>query len=202
MSTQLNVSKLPDIKVIAKQLVIRSRAGDQNASAIIMEVAKSAKAGSPKAIQSNKAIAEYIKTHPVPNPRTMPATEWSDAMIGYISELQSNFSGEAVVALIPLIGDFGPTTLANGPKLRNDIISKIGSEFCSEKERHAFSFGVRNSEESDKIKEGLGNVPEQIAVAVLIGCNVGEAKRIQLVRLPNVPISVLSKQAASELGDL
>lgn len=195
-------SKVADLKSIAKELVIRSRAGDQNASALIMEAAKAAKNGNPRAVKASTEIEKYIDANPLPAPKVSKSSVWSDAMIGYIGELQSNFSGEAVVALVPYIGDFAMTALANGPKLTNDIINQIAAEFGSEKERHAFRFGVVNSKQSDVIKDNARSLPRSIAFAILIGCNVGEAKRVQLVRLPNVPISIVSDRAASELGDL
>lgn len=203
MSMQSKDSKAADLQLIAKELVIRSRAGDQNASALIMETAKAAKSGSKRAVHANSLISKYIAENPLPAPKlSAKPSVWSDAMIGYIGELQSNFSGEAVVALVPIIGEFAMTSLANGPNLTNDIINSIASEFGTEKEQHAFKFGVTNSKQSEKIKENVTTLPKSEAFALLIGCNVGEAKRVQLVRLPNVPLSILSDVVANELGDI
>ena len=194
---------MKDIKIIAKELVIRSRAGDQNASAMIMEVAKAAKRGVKQAVISDKAISEYIEKNPIPESNIEQSNvKWDLATTSYVAALQSGFNGEAVIALVPLLGEFATTTLANGPKLTNDIINLIGSEFGSDNEEHAFMFGVKNSEQADKIKQNIQNVPQSISAPLVIGCNVGEARRIQMIRNPNVPLSVYSKQVASELGDL
>lgn len=49
-------------------IVCRSRAGDQNATAMICMITKNAERGNPKAIRSAKAIDRYIDKHPVPEP--------------------------------------------------------------------------------------------------------------------------------------
>lgn len=187
-----------------KELVIRARAGDQNAMAMIFEVGNSARNGSRTAIQSAKLIEEYCEKNPPPEPMQHNAN-WSDLMQSYITELQSSFSGEElgeyVVVLLPMMGQFGINTLANGPTISNDIISQIASEFGSETEQHAFQFAVFHADQADKIKKNIANLNEETAYAVLLGCCVGEAKNIQQVRLPGASVSLISKKAAEEFGE-
>src|SRR3984957_730083 len=49
----------------ATDLVLRARAGDQNAMAIIAQVRESAKNGNPTALKSLRLIKAYITDHPV-----------------------------------------------------------------------------------------------------------------------------------------
>jgi hypothetical protein len=52
------------VKEQARELVLRSRAGDQNATAQIVEVRKYAKKGRPKAILAFNLIKDFIKQNP------------------------------------------------------------------------------------------------------------------------------------------
>lgn len=189
-----------------KDLVIRARAGDQNAMALIVEVGKAAKTGSERAKISAQYIEDYCKKNPPPKVTDYNKHDWSEMMQAYVNDLQSSFTGEdfgeCVIVLLPIMGQFGINTLADGPNLTNDIITQLSYEFGSELEQHAFQFGVRNVEQAERIKKNVKNLNKETAYAVLVGCCVGEARNLQLVRLPNTPVSVISKKAAEELGDL
>lgn len=199
-----------NLQKVCSELVTRSRAGDQNAMALIVEVGKAAKAGSPKAIESKRLIEEYIKNNPPPKLNNVGGqidNGWSGKMADYVGTVQASFEGdvddlECILILLPLMNTYGVTTLANGPQLGNDIISEFGATFESEEEEHSFFFGVSNSDQVDKISKNITNLNSDCARAVLIGCIVGEAQRIQLVRNPKNPISILCKDAARELGDI
>lgn len=187
-----------------KELVIRARAGDQNAMALIIEVGKAARNGSETAKLSAQHIEAYCKANPPPSRSDKNVGNWSERMQSYVNELQSNFGeeelGESIVVLLPMMGQYGINTLANGIRLSNDIIAEISAEFGSEVEQHAFQFAVANADQTDRIKKNVSKLNKETAYAVLVGCCVGEARNIQLVRLPQVPISIISEKAAEELG--
>lgn len=197
-----------DLQSVCSELVVRSRAGDQNAMGLLVEIGKSAKAGSPRAVESKKLVLKYIRNNPVPK-KSGPKNQntWTQSIANYVNTMQASFEGEpdelgdCIIAIIPFMGPYGATTLANGPLLNNDIINLISSAFSSDAEEHAFLFAIANADQSDKIVKNIGKLNKDAAYAILIGCVVGRAKRIQMVRLPGTPISVLSKKAAEELGE-
>jgi hypothetical protein len=197
-----------DLQSVCAELVVRSRAGDQNAMGLLVEVGKSAKAGSQRAIQSKRIIEDYISKNPPPkSPLSNNKITWSESIANYIGQMQSSFQGEdeelgiCIIAILPYMGEFGVTTLSNGPKLDNDIINLIASSFPSDVEEHAFLFAIANADQNEKMMKNLKNLNKNSAYATLVGCIVGQAKKIQRVRLPETPISVLSKKAAADLGD-
>jgi hypothetical protein len=202
---------MSNLQQVCGDLVDRARAGDQNAMALITEVGKSAKLGSPKAKESKALIEKYIKDNPPPKLNSVGGididTGWTRKMSQYVGTVQAAFEGDEVgdlqpiIALLPFMQEYGVTTLSNGPNLTNDIICCIAANFPSEAEETAFKFGVANSDQADKMKKNIAKLNRPAAYAVLIGCLVGEARRIQLVRNPKNPISILCKDAARELGE-
>jgi hypothetical protein len=195
-----------NLQTVCSELVVRARAGDQNAMGLLVEVGKSAKVGSPRAIESKRLIEEYIRLNPPPKKSTTrQQNTWTQSIANYVNAMQASFSGEpdelgdCIIAIIPFMGPYGATTLANGPELNNDIINLISSAFGSDAEEHAFLFAIANADQSDSIIKNISKLNKDAAYAILIGCVVGQAKRIQMVRLPGTPISVISKKAEEEL---
>lgn len=196
-------------------VVIRARAGDQNAMGLLVEVGKAAKGGNSKAKLAQKYALDYIKTNPVDDKITFSGTNITWLQVRpYVRRMQSAFGAETptdyVRGIIPTIthmGQYAVTTLANGPSLlprkgNNNCVRALMLAFSNPEDRKAFQYGLNNSQYGSEIAARAAKLNPQQLFALAIGCIVGQARRIQAVRLPNVPISVLSKDAAKELGDL
>ena len=193
----------------ARDLVARSRLGDQNATAMLVMIRNSAAEGSKRAIYTLKYLKEYIKRHPMV----------SKCRIGFgcdpmtqrvINSIHSKISGEpdsyadVMVAGVPRIESpsLAAVSLANNGSLlepNNPRINAICERF-NEPQLDAFEFGRCNCFKNTASMHGDLTAGEQEALH--IGKAVGIAQRIQAVRsFDDVPISALSKQAGWELGE-
>lgn len=206
--------RLEEMERAAADLVVRARAGDQVAMGILAMVRTNALKGSKRAKVAYRYLQRYVKAHPV-----------TDAMSGFEAALKSDrlaktlessigtenplHYSSAVVAMVPDINATSLTraavVLANGPDLctgkdANPRISALHSSFAGEDEHKAFRFGVATNDISKIYPIAQRSTPKQNR-ALQIGYAVGLARRIQAVRRPNVPIAVISKMAAWELGE-
>jgi hypothetical protein len=195
------------IKDGAAQLVERARQGDQNAMALIAEVGENAKKKVPRAMKAYDALLRYIKLNPVAKNwgfgedaankaeldsianaiqgSLIAGEEYATTVLGELPELAARNLNKAVV------------TLANGPSL----LPEDGTRFqevrssLSPEDENAFMAGYKHG-----INE-LASIPPKLVGAFLLGHVVGTARRIQAIRLPDVPISVLSSRVGAELGE-
>lgn len=188
-------------QVAAESLVRRARVGDQNALAIIVKTGENARAGQQIAKSAYSYILDYIKNNPAPSP--MGAEDIQN--LGILRAAGQN-SPQAVCH-----------TLFNLPNSgNNDVISaaivalsqacpwgkeRIGvydSMFAGDPNTHKlwrFGYTFSSSPELSKVKLDKNN-----AGILCAGHCIGTARKIQLARLPNIPVSVLGKQIGWELG--
>ena len=163
----------------AESLVLRARAGDQNAMGMIAMIRKNAERGSRKAQRSVKLIADYIRRHPVE--QTNPfGKEPSD---------ESNVLFKACV------------TLANGAPLSNARIQAMAASMGSEDDEKLFLYAVVNYKKPGLIESLTSQFGEWSRKIVELGKNVGLARGIQIVRLPNTPVSGFDAKIGWELGE-
>ncbi len=159
----------------AGELVERSRAGDQVAMAIITLVGQGAKKGDPKFKDSFKLLGDYIKKNPV-----------------------GSMHGEDIAIKVPVPFWQKVVSLANGPSLilatapnNKPTTLALIDNVIAPVHKNSFRFGLNNwrsqkPEDADREAWGFGRI-------------VGIARAIQLVRRPDVPLSVLCPIVAWEL---
>lgn len=186
----------------AKQLVERSRAGDQNAMAILYKVGENARAGDPKAKQSYDLIMKYIKDHPNGSDPLILGAEAKQAL-GVLKD-PSNDDPDIIDVLcsLPIIGNglaiqTACILLGNGPAWTKARVKQVDSNIPGG-EQDIFRFGYSDGVQS---KQPLANKLPQKSVGYLCaGHCIGIARRIQLARLKQVPVSIISPEVGWELG--
>jgi hypothetical protein len=188
----------------AGALVERSRAYDQNATALICEIRDRAKAGSPKAKKMAAALAAYIQKNPIQSFMSFGQEELEIDQL--CEEVNSCFGSEEYPEIVKLkVPDIASrsvnkavVTLANGPSLlsrHGSTLLQDVSATLEEDEQKAFITGYRHGVEE------LNSIPRNLQLPFILGHILGSAKRIQAVRLPGMPISVLSPSLGAELGE-
>jgi hypothetical protein len=186
----------------AMQLVERARAGDQNAMGMLSEIGKNAQLGNSRAKSAYSLIVEYCRTHPVNN--AIMGAEAQEAL-GVLKQPDNPIDQILnVLCSLPVIGDplciqAACVLLANGPQW-NKARTKQADQLLAGAERNLFRFGVENSSDSSKIQPVAKTIPQQGIGFLCAGHCIGTARRIQLARLPQVPVSVLSPEVGWELG--
>jgi hypothetical protein len=180
----------------AENLVMRARAGDQNAMATIALVRKNKN----KNIQAQKMfprLMAYVKSHPVT--RSVFGNE-----VLAKEDLQTILKSNDPVVVIQCIirackcGVSGAhaaiVALANGPALNALRVTELASAMHGELQESAFRFGV------DYHRAPQRSAPSTFQGHMGLGQVVGRARGIQVVRRGG-PVSTLSHPAAIELGD-
>lgn len=209
------------LKSGAEDIVIRARNGDQNAMGMIAEVRKAAKAGNAKAQMGFEAIRDYIARNPTKENRI--ATE-RDCVIGaegvrVIRDLKkitkrslmgaegsSDEPRESIMTCLILLAlpktggertlNAGTVALANGPKLDDKRIRLIGEGIKDEDLRSFFYENIVRYVPSNEAE-----IPPQLQPIATAGQVVGQARALQIARLPNSPVSLVSPQVGWELGE-
>ncbi len=198
---RINGGKPASIKEGAAQLVERARLGDQNAMALMKQIGENAKKKQPRALKAYSALMVYIKANPVTKEMTFGEEVESDNIA---DDIHTAFGAEdyceVVFSKVPDLAlrniNKAIVCLANGPSLLpDDEHFKTVRESLSPEDEKAFMLGYKHG-----VKE-LDDVPEQFHCPFLLGHVLGTARRIQAVRLPKVPVSVLSPQVGMELGE-
>jgi len=186
----------------ARDVVERSRLGDQNAVAIIRDVAKNAAAGSPKAKTAYAYIEDYIKAHPAPSKFSAEDGQ----KLGVLKALDKNHP-RVVVPVLMSLPESGNTDLINTasvmlaqtkPWNTNKVKAVAG---CFDGENlEIFRFGFESGSNSKHLRQATAQMaPAQIGVLCCGHC-VGMARKLQLARLPQVPVSILGDMIGWEMG--
>lgn len=200
----------------AAELVERSRAGDQVAMSqmmLIQEVAKDDKdPRQENAKRSLDAMWKYGKAHPAGAgsafgaelkkqaeadrlsqlmAATMGSEEYSRALVNIAPEIAKNSVPKAIV------------TLANGPTLleradQEPLIKLIADSIEDPDARTAFAIGVKHS---DQVAEAAKRLPPQCQAMLRLGYLLGQARKIQAVRLKKTPVSNFCPDVGWELGE-
>src|SRR4051812_37701655 len=195
-------TKVQQINTAAKDLVARSRLGDQNAIAMIIMIRQSAKAGSKRAIYTLKYLTDYVKKHPIRvdckigfgcDPATQRVINSMHSRMGADPASAAN----TVVRAVPKISEpvLAAPTLANTGNLlgkieNNPRINEI-CQYFDEDQLDAFQFGCTFCyEDTDSMHADMS---EKVHKALHIGKAIGIARRIQAARKPGTSIAVISK---------
>lgn len=163
----------------AESLVLRSRAGDQNAIGMISMIRDAAQKGSPRAKRSVQLIGEYIAKHPASETNPFGAEPQKD----------SNVLFSACIAL------------ANGAPLSTARLKAMASTFGSEEDEKLFLYAVVNYKKAGLVESLVTRFGEYVRKVVELGKGIGLARGIQMVRLPSTPVSAFSADAGWELGE-
>lgn len=186
--------KRDEIRLAAEGLVDRSRAGDQNATAMIIEVRKNAANGNQRAKISLDFMKRYASLKKNANTSISGDTEPkllnpSGALSSEIQKDEPNHYLAAIKGIVPSLSCVqAAVALSSGPQLIQSRIETIYNNL-SDEEKKQFSHGFRTWSNT-RIR--ISNEIEKI------GKCIGLAQKIQMVRSGR-PIAVLSKRAGWEL---
>lgn len=203
---RINGGKPASIKEGAAQLVERARLGDQNAMALMKQIGENAKKKQPRALKAYTELMRYIKANPVTKTMAFGEEMTEESELDSIAhDIHSSFGAsedycEVVFSKVPDLAlrniNKAIVCLANGPSLLpDDNHFKQVRESLSPEDEKAFMLGYKHG-----VKE-LDDVEEKYHCPFLLGHVLGTARRIQAVRLPKVPVSILSPQVGMELGE-
>ncbi len=203
-------TEIKKVEAGARDLVAKSRLGDQNATAMIIMIRESAKAGSKRAAYTLNYLTKYVKNYPVVGSCTIgfgcdPMTQRVINSLHSKMGADTNENAATVVNLVPKIKNesLAAVPLANtGDLLKgkgNNLRIIAICQFLTPTQIKAFEFGRCNCNVTTDNMHGDMHPDDQTAMH--LGKAVGIAQRIQAVRLPHSPISLISKMAAWELGE-
>lgn len=160
-------------------LVNRARAGDQNAMAIISLASQRAKAGDETAKRSVALMHDYIRDNP------------ATGEMGF--ELAAaKPSRDKLRAMI---------VFANGPPLNNQRLNVLLQQLPSDNHRQLFSYGISNFRTTKDTKMAEKKLDAFSKTVLDLGQTIGEARAVQMVRLPNSSISKFNPMIGWELGE-
>lgn len=165
-------------------LVRRARAGDQNAMGIISMVRVRASEGDATAMRSARLMHDYIRRH--------PATDDMGAELDASQKTDAKTEREKLRAII---------VLANGAPLSRTTVQHIISAFPTDKHQKLFVYGLirfRPTEGTKEIEKRLDAVSKSVLDT---GRIFGEARAIQMVRLPGSSITKFDPMIGWELGE-
>lgn len=220
-----------DLAVVnaAAELVRRSYAGDQNATATLFRIGEEARKGNQRAVVSYQAAKAYIDQHPAqpfqlgieepvliadsPVPTkddAAPTAKPKSAEVrkppvprGLFDKL---FNPDLTALCIVRACHYkngmpaAAAVLASGPPLTNPVVSQFGRDnFGSEEARAVFYHGVRNPS-TESWDEIAPGLDMPSKRCFAIGQCFGRARNIQAVRAGG-PVSAISPVAGWELGE-
>lgn len=160
-----------NVRLVAESLVLRSRQGDQNATALLIAVTNNAKRGNRKAARMLEAVEAYIDENPATKDSFGQESEVSKELAKHVSSDVPSHYCSAVLTLAPHV-DMPRTIvlLANGPLIDNTLLEAVCNSL-DEKEQKHFKMGY-----SDK------NIQSDIG---LLGKAFRGARGLQAVRKGN-----------------
>lgn len=184
----------PNISAIAEDLCVRSRAGDQNARALIVETKKAADAGGKQAQTALKAITDYIAKNPVKEAQAQ--VDIGDDELAALSILRG-YPRNAATCLAGCFSELALCAaiaiLCDGPRID---VTRVAAP--SEREAGALIFGY---DSYNPFIVNFLNVPSfDLVPWSRSGSLLGRAAAIQDMRAGG-PIHKVSPGAAWELGE-
>ena len=193
------------LRLACEDLVIRARAGEQIAAAILMNVGKNAAKGNARAVKSKKVIEQVIADLPISTlgvvpglkRENLPVEKFANVVVG--GEGPDQYGAE-MRKLLPHMGMRGIVMLANGPHLHKTGRARaIAVAYENPLERHAFCLSRRHAGcRDDRARLRLH---PRVQHAMMMGESFGMAQKIQAVRLPNSKISDFDPATGWELGE-
>lgn len=157
-----------------RDIVLRARQGDQNAMALVVEVTKEARANpnNMRAQLAYRMFLDFTKKHPVTPDAVMSGDPEPQVLIGDLQRLNSPAS---------FFQSFKRLAVSAAGLLAAAVALANGPNLTNDRIL-SLTQSVPNGQFED------------------VGKVIQEARAIQLVRLPNVPTSVLSEAVGWELG--
>ena len=179
------------------ELVERARLGDQNATAMLVQIRKNAEKGVERAKRAFEAALAHARGKAPPAKR--PAQVGADplrSMKRAAPRVKNAQQYLAVVSAAPLAPSLpAAELLSRGPAIGADVLSLIGSTFGSEPEKKAYEYGVIGPRQG--VQQALVKSAPPYRRALMTGHIVGLARRMQAARTGN--IAAISRKAAWEL---
>jgi hypothetical protein len=180
------------------ELVERSRLGDQNATAMLIQIRKNAARGVERARRAFAAAVAHARGKAPPK-TAKPSTVGAEPlrkMKQAAPRVQSTDQYLMLVSAAPFAPSFpAAELLSRGPELCKDTLSLIGSTFGSEPEKKAYEYGVMGPRKG--VQRALLRSKPTFRRALMTGHIVGLARRIQAARRGD--IAAISRKAAWEL---
>ena len=175
--------KLMQTKV--RDIVLRSRAGDQNAIALIIETRKAAERGIARARVAFGMLTKYIKQHPASK---RAAFGEEKPIVALATQITAPSDLHYAAAVTGLTNDKNAVVvLANGPEITEEKVT-ICCQACPQVQQNAFSAGFGGDRTALATRSGM------------IGYIMRLAQKIQQVRKPNSDLRAFSPAAAWEHG--
>ncbi len=192
----------------AEDLVKRSRLGDQNATATIIETRKAAARGSAKAQRSMDLMLAFAQGRMAPSPKDARVNGIFSSALGALRDLvRKTKSADQHAALtfnvVPQVGATlqdaanAAQAISQGPRVGNDVMQATQAAFGGEVPQQAFLLASAESRTAPVLKAAKVADPETKR-AIQLGYTLGLARRFQAARAGN--IAALSRSAAWELG--
>jgi len=182
----------------AAELVRRARFYDQNAMAMIQEVANNARRGDPRAQSGLREITKYIEQHPVEAPLSEGAARalgvlkdprnTPDQVVDALNQLPSQGCKDDVLAACVILG--------TGPALTDEWVAQA-CEGAAEW-RDVFLFAVDSAGDDEALGTAMREVGPASAPYLCAGHCVGMARKIQRA-LSGLP-EAISPGVAWEMG--
>jgi len=202
------------MRLAAEDLVIRTRAGDQVAIAVIFNIGQNAKAGNPRSIKAKRYIEECIARIPLRSTidyrlstidsfsgqQPIAHSHLHKALTRVVVAGDENY-GQDIITLLPAAGWRGVILLANGPSLiKTGKVRAVAQTIPDPSHRHAFCTGQRYAGRAYDISERRRLDP-QVKAALELGEAFGLAQKVQAVRRPEARISDFDPETGWELGE-
>lgn len=201
------------LKTIA-DLVTRARLGDQVASGTLVVVGKQASNGNKRAQAVKDEVLKYIKAHPQESTEvayfgvdTPPKHEIvGDACLLKRNLSSGRYTGAGLVILILTLGEYSLGVLTHGPSLLftegqpNGIVEDIRDALVDESMQAAFDLGNEVKDHSE-LTDLAASLSKEEQRAMQLGMLIGRARRLQAVKHPSVPLTILCERTAWELGE-
>ena len=164
-------------QAMVESVVRRSRNGDQNAMALIALVRDNAKKGNPKAQHAFTLLQEYVRTHPVDsNPRIGLDPDY----VAMTQAPGTRWAGESDATFSDAVA------LSHGPLLTDGRIHHMLSRFGAE-DRKGVLHGMANPHSTHPHR------------GVRLGKILGQARRLQAVRMRNSSLHKFDPRVGAEL---
>jgi hypothetical protein len=193
------------MRMTAEDLVIRTRAGEQNSAALLLEIGKNAKRGNRRALRSKQLIEEAIANIPLRTLSVVPAVHRESVPAKHFARIVVGADGPEpygaqVMTLLPVLGIRGVVMLANGPTLiKSGRARAIAQSYPTASERHAFCLARRHA--GSACPSERAQLHPRLQNAMMVGDCFGIAQKIQELRLPNSSISAFDPAVGWELGE-
>jgi len=189
----------------AKTLVERARCGDQNALGIIKLVGENARKGVPKAKTAFACIQAFINSNPT-NKCNVGFGAEEENKLGVLKAAQQNSIPEVVDVLrsLPMSGsglliDLAIGILSNAGLWNKPRLREVDAVFDGP-EKNLFRIGYSFGSDEGKMQPIRQKLPPDAIGVLCVGHCIGGARKIQLARLGQVPVSVLGPEVGWELG--